>query len=83
MHSRLSALECRVGPWRRGDAASLERFDAFCAQPDLHWVGLSAAVVDLATHLRVLHGLRTPDAVILTGDGNFHRVAGLQIRLIL
>ena len=30
--SRLSGLECRVGPLRRGDQASLDRFDACCLQ---------------------------------------------------
>jgi len=93
--SRLSLLECRVGPLRRGDHRSLERFEHFFAQPDLHWVELSAAVVEQATSLRALHGLRTPDAlqaasclhlgpeaVMLSGDADFRRVPGLQIRPI-
>ena len=33
--SRLSVLECHVGPLRRGDQHSLERFDSFFAQSDL------------------------------------------------
>ncbi len=33
--SRLSLLECRVAPLRRGDQASLDRFEALFAQPDL------------------------------------------------
>jgi predicted nucleic acid-binding protein len=52
-----------VGPLRRGDQESLERFDTFFAQSDLLWLELSAAVVDLATSLRASHGLRTPDAL--------------------
>jgi len=93
--SRLSALECRVGPLRRGEHASLERFEMFFAQPDLHWVEISAAVVELATSLRANHGLRTPDAlqaacclqlgpeaVMLTGDADFRRVPGLRLCLI-
>jgi len=50
-------------------------------------------VVELATAIRVKHGLRTPDAlraagclqlgagdVFLTGDAAFERVAGLSVR---
>mgnify|MGYP003342247344 FL=1 len=93
--SRLSLLECRVGPLRRGDQASLDRFDALFAQPDLLWVELTAAVVEQATRLRAQHGLRTPDAlqaacclqlgpeaVMVTGDADFRRIPSLQLRLI-
>jgi predicted nucleic acid-binding protein len=79
----------------RGDQASLERFDTFFAQSDLLWLELSAAVVELATSLRASHGLRTPDAlqaacclhlgpeaVMLSGDADFGRVAGLRLQLI-
>jgi predicted nucleic acid-binding protein len=93
--SRLSWLECRVGPLRRGDATALERFDGFFARPDLQWVELTAAVVEHATHLRAHHNLRTPDAlqaasclqlgptaILLTGDAGFQRVTDLQVALI-
>jgi predicted nucleic acid-binding protein len=93
--SRLSLLECRVGPLRRGDQASLDRFDALFARPDLLWVELTAAVVEQATRLRAQHGLRTPDAlqaacclqlgpeaVMVTGDSDFRRIPSLQLRLI-
>jgi predicted nucleic acid-binding protein len=61
--SRLSLLECRVAPLRRGDQTSLDRFEALFAQPDLLVVELSASVVELTTQLRANHGLRTPDAL--------------------
>ena len=93
--SRLSVLECRVGPLRRGDQASLERFDALFAQPDLLWVELTAPVVEQATRLRALHGVRTPDAlqvacclqlgsdaVMVSGDADFRRIPTLQLRLL-
>ena len=93
--SRLSVLECRVAPLRRGDQASLDRFEALFAQPDLLVVELSASVVELATQLRANHGLRTPDAlqaacclelgseaVMITGDAGFQRVRALQVCLI-
>ena len=93
--SRLSVLECRVAPLRRGDQASLDRFEALLAQPDLLVVELSASVVELATQLRAKHRLRTPDAlqaacclelgpeaVMITGDAGFQRVRALQVCLI-
>ena len=93
--SRLSVLECRVAPLRRGDQASLDRFEALFAQPDLLVVELIASVVELATQLRANHGLRTPDAlqaacclelgpeaVMITGDVGFQRVQALQVCLI-
>ena len=92
--SRLSVLVCRVAPLRRGDQASLERFEALFAKPDLLVVELSASVVELATQLRASHGLRTPDAlqaaclelgpeaVMITGDAGFQRVQALQVCLI-
>ncbi|MFU8884491.1 MAG: type II toxin-antitoxin system VapC family toxin [Cyanobacteriota bacterium] len=93
--SRLSLVECRVAPLRRGDQACLDRFEALFAQPDLLVVELSADVVELATQLRANQGLRTPaalqaacclqlgpDAVMITGDAGFQRVQALQVRLI-
>ena len=93
--SRLSVLGCRVAPLRRGDQASSDRFEALFAQNDLQIVELSASAVELATQLRVNHGLRTPDAlqaacclqlgsdaVMVTGDAGFQRVQALQVRLI-
>jgi len=93
--SRLSVLECRVGPLRRGDQASLERFDALFAQPDLLWVELTAPVVEQATRLRALHGVRTPDALqaacclqlgsdalMVSGDADFRGIPTLQLRLL-
>ncbi|AUM01282.1 hypothetical protein B4966_14780 [Rhodocyclaceae bacterium] len=93
--SRLSWLECRVGPMKTGDMATLALFDAFFAQPDLLWVELSREVVELAAAIRVRHGLRTPDAlqsacclqlgtqhVLLTGDAAFQRVAGLNVKVL-
>ena len=93
--SRLSWLECRVGPLRRRDPTALERFEGFFSRPDLQWVELTAAVVEQATLLRADHLLRTPDAlqaacclqlgpaaVMLTGDADFRRVTALHLRLI-
>lgn len=93
--SRLTWLECRTHPMKAGDVETLAMYDAFFARPDLICVELSANVVDLATAIRVRHGLKTPDAlqaacclqlggehVFLTGDVGFRRVAGLNTRIV-
>ncbi len=93
--SRLSWLECRVRPMRENNHNTLAQFDAFFSRPDLVWVELSQTVIELATVIRVRHGLRTPDAlqaasclqlgdghIFFTGDTGFQRVAGLNVRLL-
>jgi len=90
--SRLSWLECRVGPMKADDNATLALFDGFFGRPDLLWVELTRDVVELAASIRVRHGLRTPDALqaasclqlgsrhlLLTGDAAFQRVHGLNV----
>jgi len=93
--SRLTWLECRVGPMKSNDHGVLASFDAFFARPDLLWVELTKDVVDLAAAIRVKHGLRTPDALqaacclqlgadhlFLTGDAAFKRVSGLDVKVL-
>lgn len=93
--SALSRLECRVGPMKAGNSKTLAAYDTFFAKPGLTLVSLSDTVVDLATAIRVEHGLKTPDAlqaacclqfgpkhVFLTGDQAFTRVAGLHTQLL-
>lgn len=93
--SRLSWLECRVGPMKSDDARTLASYDNFFAQPDLICVELTASVVDLATAIRARHGVKTPDALqaaccmqlgnehlFITGDKTFDKVAGLNTHLL-
>ena len=93
--SRLSWLECRVGPMKRNDSPILATYDAFFTRPDLIWVELSRDVVELATAIRVKHNLKTPDALqvasclqlgsdhlFLSGDSELQRVAGLRMHLL-
>ena len=93
--SRLSWLECRVGPMKDNDNATLAAFDAFFARTDLVWVELTKDVVELAAAIRVQTGLKTPDALqaasclqlggehlLLTGDSAFRRVVGLNVKLL-
>lgn len=92
---RLSWLECRVGPMKRNDSATLAAFDAFFARPDLDWVELTKDVIELAAAIRVQTGLKMPDALqaasclqlggehlFLTGDSAFKRVAGLNLKVL-
>lgn len=93
--SRLSWLECRIGPMRTNDSATLALFDGFFARPDLVWVDLTREVIELAAAIRVRTGLKTPDALqaasclqlgddhlFLTGDGAFRRVSGLNVKIL-
>lgn len=93
--SRLSWLECRAGPMKTGNAATLALFDTFFTRSDLVWVELTREVVELATTIRVRHSLRTPDALqaasclqlgpehlLLTGDAAFQRVKGLNVKVL-
>ncbi len=93
--SRLTWLECRVGPMKSNDSAALAAFDAFFERADLVWVELNREVVELATAIRVRHSLRTPDALqaacclqlgtdhlFLTGDAGFRKVSGLKVKLL-
>ena len=93
--SRLTWLECRVGPMKANDSATLASFDGFFARPDLAWIELTRDVVELAAAIRAKHGLRTPDAlqvasclqlgadhVFLSGDRAFKRVGGLNVRVL-
>ena len=93
--SRLTWLECRVGPMKANDSATLGSFDGFFARPDLAWIELTRDVVELAAAIRAKHGLHTPDAlqaasclqlggehVFLSGDNAFKRVSGLNVRVL-
>ncbi|MGB7398466.1 type II toxin-antitoxin system VapC family toxin [Castellaniella sp.] len=93
--SRLTWLESRVGPLKQHDHPVLALYDAFFAQQGLVWVELNRDVVELATVIRVRHGLRTPDALqaasclqlgqdhlFFTGDAVFQKVAGLNVAVL-
>jgi hypothetical protein len=80
---------------KANDASTLQQYDAFFSRPDVRWVELTREVVELATVVRVLDGLRTPNALqaacclqlgakhlLLTGDASFQRVEGLNVVLL-
>lgn len=93
--SDLTRLECRVRPLRLGQQRVLAAYDRFFGARGLTIVGLAPAVVDLATGLRALRGLRMPDALqaasclslgratrFVTSDSAFGRVPGLEVLAI-
>jgi predicted nucleic acid-binding protein len=93
--SRLTWLECRVGPMKNNDNDTLAIYDAFFSRADIQWIELTRDVVELAAARRVKHGLRTPDAlqaacclqlganhIFLSGDKTFERVAGLNVKML-
>jgi predicted nucleic acid-binding protein len=93
--SRLSMMECLVKPLRDQNAVEIDRYRAFFASAGLQIVEVSSLVIETATLLRARHGLRTPDAIqaasalsvkgpvtFLTGDKQFTRVPGLNVRLV-
>lgn len=92
--SRLSQLECRVLPLRRGQTELITRYDIFFRCRSLNVVDVGGSVIDLATDLRVRYGLKTPDAIhvatamecgadmILTGDRGLTRCKDIRIELV-
>lgn len=93
--SRLSMMECLVKPLREQNSADIERFRDFFASAGLQIVEVSSLVLETATLLRARYGLRTPDAIqaassmsikgpvtFVTGDRQFGKVPGLNVRLV-
>jgi predicted nucleic acid-binding protein len=93
--SRLSVMECLVKPIREQNSADIERYRGFFASSGLQMVEITSLVLETATLLRARHGLRTPDAIqaasamsikgpvtFLTGDKQFGKVPGLNVRLV-
>lgn len=93
--SRLSMMECLVKPLRDQNNADVERYRGFFASSGLQIVELGHLVLETATLIRARYGLRTPDAIqaasamsingpvtFLTGDTQFAKVPGLNVRLV-
>ena len=94
--SRLSMMECLVKPLREQNSADVERYRGFFASAGLQIIEVSSLVLETATLIRARHGLRTPDAIqaasamsikgpvmFLTGDRQFSKVPGLNVRLMI
>jgi predicted nucleic acid-binding protein len=94
-HIALTELECRVEPLRNGKLDVLERYENLFAAPHTPRLTLTDEVYRLATDLRALHRLKTPDALDLaaalshgcdgfwTRDDRLGRAAEGRIRLVI
>lgn len=92
--SRLSRLECRVLPLRRGQTVLVAQYDEFFLRRSLNVVDIGGSVIDRATDLRVRYGLKTPDAIhvataiecgadlILTGDRDMTHLEDIRVELV-
>ncbi len=94
--SRLSMMECLVKPLRDQNRTDIEHYRSFFASTGLQVIEVNSLVLETATLLRARHGLRTPDAIqaasamsikgpmtFFTGDKQFGKVPGLNLRLVL
>jgi uncharacterized protein len=61
--SRIARLECRCKPLRDRQDDLLHLYDIFFAGKEVDLREIDAAVVEKATELRALVGLKTPDAI--------------------
>lgn len=61
----LVRLECRVFPMAAGRLDLLADYDAFFAGEGITWQSLETDVFDLATEIRAINRLKTPDALHL------------------
>jgi predicted nucleic acid-binding protein len=92
--SRLSFLECRVKPLKENNREILSLFDNFFNAHNLLIIELDAHVINITTHLKSQHLLRTPDALqvacalslleneeilFITGDIRIKNISNLSI----
>lgn len=92
--SDLSRLEFRVVPLRAGDTATLARFDAFFAAPDVNVLSLSAPVCEQASELRATYGFKPLDSLhlaaaivhgcdrFLTNDNRLNACSAISIEVL-
>ena len=74
--SRIARLECRCKPLRNHQDDLLHLYDIFFAGKEVEIREIDAAVVEKATELRAVVGLKTPDAIhaataVLSGVASF------------
>ena len=92
--SHLVRMEARVGPLARGDAQTVDEYDAFFTDPEVQVVELTRGEFDLATGIRARHRLGTLDAlhlaaavgagcdVFLTNDSDLARFPDIQVEVL-
>ena len=92
--SHLTRLECRVGPIRAGDAATLAQYDAFFIVPTVQIVPNTPAVFDRATLIRATLNFKLADSLhlaaaveagcdlFLTNDAALARFSGIPVEIL-
>jgi predicted nucleic acid-binding protein len=89
--STITMAELLVQPYRDADQNRVDEFYGLLSTyPNLDWVAPNLEVADLAARFRVLHRLRTPDALqaataaqaratgLVTNDAVFERVGAFE-----
>lgn len=93
--STITMTELLTQPYRVLDEQRVDEFYALLATyPNLYWVAPDLEIADLAARMRVLHKLRTPDAIqaatavhgratgLVTNDSAFDRVREIETILL-
>lgn len=91
--SDISRLECLVKPLREQQTDLIGVYERFFQHPDLFIQDITPAVMQEALKIRVLHGVKTPDAlqvasaltfdsdcIFLTADQRLARIDGLNMQ---
>ena len=93
--SCLTLTELLVQPMKEGDEDRVEEFFGLLTRyPHLEWVPVSVPIAARAARLRVMHRLRTPDAILaatavyskatglISNDTLFRRLDEIQVMLL-
>lgn len=92
--SKLSILECLVGPYKTGNQRVLAGYEAIFSVRDLNLIPIEEQILREAARLRSASRLKTPDAIhaataltanaatFVTNDPHFKSVAGLSTQVL-
>ncbi len=90
----LTRAECLVGPFRKNDSGLEKRYRAFFSDPEIHVLGITAAICEQAARLRATHSIKLPDALhlataiehgcglFLTNDAQLARCTEIAVEIL-
>ena len=90
----LARAECLVGPFRNNDVGLEARYRSFFSDPDIHILGMTAAVCERAARLRADYRIKLPDALhlataiehgcglFLTNDAQLARFTAIPVEVL-
>lgn len=61
----LTRAECLVVPFRNNNSGLEKRYRSFFSDPEIHVLGITAAICERAARLRAIHSIKLPDALHL------------------